>query len=111
MNFSKVAVVAALALSHAGFAVFIPGFERGIYKADDMKIVNAVNGFEKINRADLTLTKKDGSSQPTGMILKLEGRRSQEDRTVVLVVTEVTRDACGSQTIHASLPTRNQIAL
>jgi hypothetical protein len=38
-------------------------------RREDMEIVSATQSFEHAERVDLTLTKRDGQKQPTGMIV------------------------------------------
>lgn len=100
--------ISALIVSSLSFGIYNPSWERPILTAPDMVIEQGRFGFKDLDRAGLTLTQRDGSAEPTGIIVNLSYVRKAEgdsNRTIRLAVTNVSKDACGSKTIVAQLPT------
>lgn len=95
---------AAITLSANSFAVYAPGWERPILTAEDMEIVSATQAFEHAERVDLTLTKRDGQKQPTGMIVSVVFPESSKPVVKKLTVTDISMDRCGTTTYIANLP-------
>lgn len=95
--------VAVLTLSSSAFAIYDPSWERPMLTAFDMEITDAQYGFEKAERVDLTLTKRDGQKKATGIILSVDYAHSNAPVVNELKITDIRKDSCGSTVYSARL--------
>jgi hypothetical protein len=95
------------AMATQASAVYNPEWERPIETAP-MAITQSRMGFQSVQAAQVTLTRKDGATQegPTGMILEYTQDASQDQAKVIrdLVITQRIVDECGSIHYTATLP-------
>lgn len=98
-------VVVTIAAGSNAFGIWDPQWERPVMESNNMEITEARFGFEDLERADLVLTQRDGSSAPTGMKLTLENSQSNTPTVIWLEVVHVEPAGCGSIRYVANLPT------
>lgn len=119
---SLLMIATTLGITNAS-AMVQPGWERPILSAQ-MKKISAVGHFNFSRKANLTLTKKDGAINPTGMRLELEeytvtppigeptdptfghppfGHPAFTARSVKLKINNIETDGCGSTIYYARL--------
>ena len=84
-------------------AVYRPDWERPILSAD-MDVVEAIRGFQNARNVRLTMTKRDGQTEVTGLTLSFNDgierfpeTQNKDLRTVNLMVQHVSTDGCGSK--------------
>lgn len=105
MKNNLLAIVAlTIATGSNAFGIFDPKWERPVMESIDMEITDTRFGFADLERADLVLTQRDGSSVPTGMKLTLENSQSNTPAVLWLEVTSVEPAGCGSTRYIANLP-------
>ena len=77
-------------------ASFIPGWERPIFTAK-MEVAEVV-AYQNMHNIQLTLTRKDGTHSPSGMILtySLEDNAQAQNIEKQYVISKKTVDGCGS---------------
>ncbi len=102
MKKSVLASWLVLMVTSSAFGIYDPNWERPILGDHDMKIEAAQFGFEDVTQAGLTLTKRDGQTEPTGILVNLNDGGAV--RSIQLTITSIEKDAsCGSVRYVASL--------
>ncbi|MCC7442758.1 MAG: hypothetical protein IT285_14075 [Bdellovibrionales bacterium] len=116
---SKSHLIAALMLSLApsvSFGAFIEGWERPILRSE-MKILDSRGMYDRAESVELTLTRRDGSSEraPTGITLTVKMAANAAEGIVAtmentqLEIVGTEDDGCGSKVYHAQVPGQNGI--
>jgi hypothetical protein len=106
--------LALLILGGNANAIYNPEWERPIFGAE-MEITHTNRGFEGVSEVNLVLTKRDGENEMTGMILSflqahpLKGFIGEVERE--LVITNISKDNCGSTIYNAQLATSHDLPL
>jgi hypothetical protein len=109
MTFSMMGLAVIGSLANMAFASYEPG-RVDVVSVAKMKVISARNGFEKIRKVQLELTKRSGESQPSGMTIKYLAPSPSTSgdsyvlRKTDLVIEETSQDNCGSTYYQAHLP-------
>jgi len=96
-------------------ASIIPGWERPIRRAEEMKIIKTEFGFENVTKVSLTLTQQDETPSSTGITIEyVEPKpyigtpyRPGANYKMLKIINKYT-DFCGSTVYQAALQLKQQ---